>query len=360
MKKARQIAAGKGLHYDNYNHVKNTFDANARRTKPGDASKINCVSIQIKNGDDGIDAFSEGIAGLVINEVSRKRPRSPRKPGSRRWDRPEYEVSFRVRGPRNPLGPADLRFNCVATSQIPPNAIIKMVHLNRFKKPTINKDGILREMDRWKLTFICDVPIQAQAAGAPAGLALVWGGHTGDDPMTFAVLASGGRTREYTLPAEHHELWLRYRVLKNRAEKSGDPVDKAEADIFYRKIRGTRNLFVREFVKKIAEKHSAIAVEDLYLAHMGVKGYAAPSIVRVELQRACENAGSLFLKQKIDMHECHACGQRQKSMDGQACECGTRLIKGKNLAFLLEKCAKNAIISKSEKEKDKEKQKVAA
>lgn len=339
VRRARAAAAVRGLHWGSYNDVVSMFRGAAAAGAPGKrGQRGERVTLQFQGGVRAGVLFASGAGGLTLTRAA---PRPPadgvRKRGSRRDRRHEYAARFLLRSARNPLGPAALHLNVLIDRPVPRGAVIKMAHVDRLTRPVVTKDGAVHDSHRWRLTLICDVPPALHAGVRTVGVALVWGGDDQGDEMTFAVVApAGGRVRDEVLPVGWADWWARRAALFARADETGAPADAAAARIYEKRLFKRRRNFIREFAAAVARRYAVIGIQAIDYRGMGVKGHAAPAVIRLELKRAIENAGGTMVEVSAAKWRCHGCGREHRPTRRTVfCVCGKSWRGGENLARAL-------------------------
>lgn len=297
VKAARQQVAEQGLHWGDYNDVIITFDGATKAATARGAS----VHTQQALADCCVNQLINGRkpAKLLSDKATRLRYLAhrgqPRKPGSRRSRYQTAELDLTLRGPRNPMGPARLRLELVLHRPLPANADIMMVRVQKDVRQIVNRDGVVRNQDRWSVIFSVRLPAPEQTYNRPAGLALTW--TQPDDPddlVSFAVLATPKGSRDLVLPYGHVDDWL---ILKERlATDPQDPAVQVEVDRARQRLHRRRRAAWRDLAAEIATAHDAVAIQTLDLSQKGVKNYAGLGDLTLALSHALEARGGTLIK----------------------------------------------------------------
>jgi hypothetical protein len=309
MADARRSVAAKGLHSGDYNAVTFQFMGAARASRkrgalPGD-------------GDKPMESY---CGAAVVNQVKRfsparllhhtetriefiARPRSK----SRRGRRLLARLHITVRGPKNPLGHKVLSVDFIMHRPLPPDAEIVEVRLMRKTIPATTRDRKSALWTKWQVAIAVATPRRVHdRADRIAGLALTWA-DDGSGEQEFCVVAeNSGRTVTHVMEAGHAETWKRLTTQKETASTlDGEAQASAlhACAVHERRLALRRREFLRVTAARLTTVYSVIAIEDMWLAGMGVKKHLAPALFRQNLKNAAKVRGTEILEVKLPKRE---------------------------------------------------------
>lgn len=310
----RRSFAARGLAWGDYNAVVFQFDSacrasSARGALPGrnDDALGDCVVRQIMNGCRAHDLLSRD--DVFIEYVPhRNTNRTPRAPGSKRSGYRRARMTFLVRGKRNPNGEAPLVLDFIMDRPLPVTAMIVEVRIIRTFKKTINRDGIIRDLPRWSVCFVTKSEIEKNIAGKAVGVALSWKGD-GNEGTNLATISNENGVHVIGMDSSHIEAWQSWRrrrdeIASENLDAETRAVEMVRIEKEYKRLRDDRKIILRTFAKEIASGAGAVAIDGMNLSGKGLKNFTNPSLFRLEIQRAAENEGAVFIKQKKKLDDC--------------------------------------------------------
>src|SRR5690606_52723 len=185
IKAIRQRYAARGLAWGDYNACVFQFDgavraAAARGALPGehDGALGEAVVRQIQGGARPHQMLARSDVWLEYLPPAGSETR--RTPGSRRSRYRTARLTSLVRTARNPLGEAALTLDFVCHRPLPPAASIVEVRVIRTHRPIVTRDGAVRHVPRWHVTFALRLSRPEATGNDCIGVAFDWRGD-GDD-----------------------------------------------------------------------------------------------------------------------------------------------------------------------------------
>lgn len=349
-REAKQAAARAGLHFGNYNDCCNTFNGGAMSNKqtggrPGKDGQrgARCTLQSLLNGKPAlaVDFINAAPGGIHIDPGSDTGGKMPtgRKAARR------AVLRFRLRGPKNPLGPADLVATMLYKRPIPPRARIKMVHVDRLSRPVNTRDGEWRDRMEWRVSFVCDVPASRV-----------------NHPETMAAVVFTGYQEIAAMVFDGRNFCNFARIVDPSEWQAARQIDDETARVVaFEKLRRRETHNICRLMKSVASRYGSIALikrpQGSGVRHAETQTHEWG----LRLKNAVEACGGVLVELTVAKFTCHACGRKHTGRaQRMECSCGEMSIWEKNAAQALWKAAQSHFLSMTDDPIMQEDQEVVA